>query len=194
MELSNRIVLAPLTRFRASRDHVPSVTLAGEYYAQRGSIPGTLLISEATNISRKATGYFHTPGVFSNEQLLEWKKITDRVHEAGSFIFCQLWATGRVASPEYASEHNQSIVSASPIPEHAGNPPPRALEEAEVWEWVREFATAARLAVEVGGFDGVEIHGANGYLVGKFFFFGFVQISDYFSTESRATRLYFLAH
>ena len=159
---SNRIVMAPLTRFRADDNHVP-LPIVAEYYGQRASTPGTLLITEATFISARAGGYANVPGLWNAEQLASWKKVTDAVHAKGSFIFAQLWALGRQADPEtLAKEGVGDYVSASAVPIQEGVPAPRPLTEEEIWKYVDEYATAAKNAIEVAGFDGVEIHGANG--------------------------------
>ncbi|KKY15464.1 putative nadh:flavin oxidoreductase nadh oxidase family protein [Diplodia seriata] len=98
-QLSNRIAMAPLTRFRASLSHVPATDLAATYYAQRACVPGTLLIAEATYASYAHAGYANVPGLYTPEQLAAWKKITDAVHAKGCQIWCQIWALGRVAQP-----------------------------------------------------------------------------------------------
>lgn len=168
ISISHRIVLAPLTRFRAYTTHVPGPH-AATYYAQRASFPGTLLISEATIISQAAGGMDFVPGIYTQEQVEGWKRVTDAVHKKGSFIFCQLWALGRAAVPDVlAKEDNSPFVSASPIP-LSTHPTavPRALTEPEIKSYIANFATSARNAI-AAGFDGVEIHGANGYLVDQF--------------------------
>ncbi|KAG2067693.1 FMN-linked oxidoreductase [Suillus decipiens] len=168
INLSHRIVLAPLTRLRAYPTHVPGPH-AATYYAQRASFPGTLLISEATFISQAAGGRDFVPGIYTQEQVEGWKRVTDAVHEKGSFIFCQLWALGRAAVPDVLfKENNSPFVSASPIP-LSSNPTsiPRALTEPEIKEYITSFATGARNAI-AAGFDGVEIHSANGYIIDQF--------------------------
>ncbi|KAG0697557.1 hypothetical protein DFH29DRAFT_878615 [Suillus ampliporus] len=139
------------------------------YYAQRASIPGTLLVTEATYISQAAGGMNFVPGIYTQEQVEGWKKVTDAVHEKGSFIFCQLWALGRAAFPEnLAKENNSPFVSASPIPlSSRPTQVPHALTESEIKAYITSYATAARNAI-AAGFDGVEIHGANGYLIDQF--------------------------
>ncbi|KAG1855184.1 hypothetical protein DFJ58DRAFT_906109 [Suillus subalutaceus] len=152
MGISHRIVLAPLSRFRAYPTHFLGPH-APTYYAQRASVPGTLLISEATIISQAAGGM----------------EVTDAVHEKGSFIFCQLWALGRAAVPDVLAKENDSpLVSASPIPlSSRPTAVPHVLTEPEIKSYITNFATGARNAI-AAGFDGVEIHGANGYLVDQF--------------------------
>ncbi|ORY86242.1 hypothetical protein BCR37DRAFT_376799 [Protomyces lactucae-debilis] len=163
LELKHRLVLAPLTRMRATPGHMPWEK-AALYYAQRGSVPGTLLISEATFISEAAGGYPHAPGIFNAEQVQKWRKITDAVHAKGSYIYCQLWALGRAATPKVLKSLGHDLVSASAVPMDAKAATPRALTTQEVEAYVQQYATAAKLAIEAG-FDGVELHGANGYLI-----------------------------
>ena len=159
--------MAPLTRFRANDAHVHG-DLAVEYYSQRASVPGTLLITEATFISPRASGYPNVPGVYNAAQVAAWKKVTDAVHAKGSFIYCQLWALGRAATPDVLKKEGNEkwYTSSSDIPLE-GKPKPRPLDEEEIWGYVQDYAHAAKTAIEAG-FDGVEIHGANGYLVDQF--------------------------
>ena len=166
--LSHRIVMAPLTRYRASDAHVHT-SLATEYYTQRASYPGTLIITEATFVSPRASGYPNAPGIYNKDQIEAWKNVTDAVHKKGSYIFCQLWALGRAAHPEVVREEagEKWFVSSSAVPLQAGTEAPRPLEEEDIWGFVGDYAQAAKNAIEAG-FDGVEIHGANGYLVDQF--------------------------
>ncbi|KAK3711538.1 hypothetical protein LTR37_009529 [Vermiconidia calcicola] len=167
-KLSSRLVMAPLTRFRADDKHV-QLPFVKDYYTQRACVPGTLLITEATFISPRASGYPNVPGIYNQEQIDAWKEIVESVHQAGGIIFLQLWALGRTANKELmAKEGNGDVVSSSAVPENSDKAEPRALEDGEVWEFVQDYATAAKNAVEGAGFDGVEIHGANGYLVDQF--------------------------
>ncbi|KAF8890971.1 NADH:flavin oxidoreductase/NADH oxidase [Infundibulicybe gibba] len=173
LALQHRVVLAPLTRIKSERtDHVPDVPLMKEYYTQRASTPGTLLITEATLIAARAGGFPNVPGIWNQPQIDAWKQITDGVHAKGSFIFLQIVALGRAADPSTLSVENPTypFVSASPI-KLTGRPAseltPRALSIAEIDEHVALFAQAARNAIQAG-FDGIEIHGANGYLVDQF--------------------------
>ncbi|KAH9476285.1 Chanoclavine-I aldehyde reductase fgaOx3 [Psilocybe cubensis] len=178
LDLSHRVVLAPLTRFRADDKHVPLPDLVAEYYAQRASIAGTLLITEATFIAPKAGGYPYVPGIWSEDQIKAWKKVTDAVHAKGSYIYLQLWALGRTASPKTLQDElgtspdaPSPYVSASAIPlstRPATDPLPRPLTESEITEYTELYAQAAENAVKLAGFDGVEIHGANGYLIDQF--------------------------
>lgn len=169
VELQHRVVMAPLTRFRADDQHVPT-DLAVKYYAQRASVPGTLIISEATFIAAKAGGYDQVPGIWSEEQISAWKKVTDAVHAEGSFIYMQLWALGRAADSALLSRDNASfpVISASDIPLTGRDQPPRPLSIEDIKEYTQLYATAASNAVNKAGFDGVEIHGANGYLPDQF--------------------------
>ncbi|CCL99891.1 uncharacterized protein FIBRA_01916 [Fibroporia radiculosa] len=165
--LAHRVVLAPLTRFRANKDYVHG-DLAVEYYSQRASVPGTLLITEATLISAKAGGFSYVPGIWNNEQVAAWRRITKAVHAKGSRIFCQLWALGRAAHPDVlkADDPSYELVSASNLPLPKGSTP-RALTISEIEEYVQMFTSAAQNAMRAG-FDGIELHGANGYLIDQF--------------------------
>lgn len=167
MELSNRIAMAPMTRFRADDNHIP-LPFVKHYYAQRASVPGTLLITEATFISARAGGYPNVPGIYNDAQIAAWKEVTDAVHAKGSHIYVQLWALGRVANPDILkAEGGFEVVSSSATPAGDGAPTPRALTESEIQEWIGDYAQAARNAV-AAGFDGVEIHANNGYLIDQF--------------------------
>ncbi|GAA5881411.1 hypothetical protein JCM1840_007560 [Sporobolomyces johnsonii] len=167
IKLGHRIAMAPLTRFRANETHAPQDVHA-EYYSQRGSQPGTLLISEATFIDAKAGGYKGAPGIWSDEQIEGWKKVVDAVHAKGSFIYLQLWALGRAADPSVLKEElGADVVSSSDLA-YEGGAKPRALTKEEIKEYVGFYARAAKNFVEKAGGDGVEIHGANGYLIDQF--------------------------
>jgi 2,4-dienoyl-CoA reductase-like NADH-dependent reductase (Old Yellow Enzyme family) len=169
--LRNRIIMAPLTRCRASEGRVPNALMA-EYYRQRAS--AGLIISEATSISPMGVGYPDTPGIWSPEQIEGWKLITTAVHEAGGLILLQLWHVGRISDPIYldgtlpiapsaiAAEGYVSLVR--PKKEFVT---PRALELSEIPEIVEQYRQGAANA-KAAGFDGVEIHGANGYLLDQF--------------------------
>lgn len=163
--LQHRVVMAPLTRFRANKEHVP-LPLMKEYYGQRASTPGTLLITEATFISRQAAGYDNVPGLWNTEQIAAWKVITDAVHAKGSYIFAQLWALGRVADPNVAKAEGFQVKAPSPIGIEESFIPGE-MTEADIKSFIADYAQAARNAIEAG-FDGVELHGANGYLVDQF--------------------------
>ncbi|CAI7587223.1 unnamed protein product [Penicillium glandicola] len=161
IELSNRIAMAPMTRFRADDNHTP-LPFVKDYYAQRASVPGTLLISEATLISARAGGYPNAPGIYNDAQIAAWKEVTEAVHAKGSYIYLQLWAIGRVANADFLASGGFDVVSSIGV-----GATPRAMSESEIWEFIADFAQAARNAV-AAGFDGVEIHAANGYLIDQF--------------------------
>ncbi|CAE6493698.1 unnamed protein product [Rhizoctonia solani] len=170
MLLSHRVILAPLTRFRADDNHVHH-DIAVEYYSQRAATPGTLLISEATLVSPEAGGYDNVPGIWNKEQITGWRKVVDAVHQRGSYIFLQLWATGRAADPRVLEKKGYTYVSSSPSPlQQSGHPgvTPRELSKTEIHQYVENYARAAENAVYEAGFDGVEIHAANGYLIDQF--------------------------
>jgi len=188
VNLENRLVLAPLTRYRATDEHVP-LPFVAEYYAQRASAPGTLLITEATFIAPRAGGYSNVPGIYNADQIAAWKKVTDAVHAKKSFIYLQLWALGRAAHADILQAEggpSARVVSASDIPFEGGEKPSPLTEE-EIKEYIGLYAQAAKNAVEAG-FDGVEIHGANGYLVDQFLQDGSNQRTDQWggSIENRA--------
>ncbi|KAL3457227.1 hypothetical protein BJX64DRAFT_20610 [Aspergillus heterothallicus] len=166
LDLKHRVVLAPLTRYRADDDHVP-LDIVREYYAQRASVPGTLLVSEGTFISARAGGMNNVPGIWNEAQIQQWKTITDAVHARGSYIFCQLWALGRAAQLEVLAKDGYEVISSGNIPMSEDSTAPRPLSKQEIHSWVEDYATAARNAI-AAGFDGVEIHGANGYLCDQF--------------------------
>ncbi|KAF4969182.1 hypothetical protein FSARC_3558 [Fusarium sarcochroum] len=167
VEVQHRIGMAPLTRLRASVDRVPN-SLMKEYYSQRASIPGTLIISEGTLVSPAAGGGFaRTPGIWNQDQVAGWKIITDEIHCKGSFIFCQLFAMGRAATVEIAKEEGIDIIGPSAIPIEGSPAQPRAMTLGEIHEMKQAFVTAAKNAISAG-FDGVEIHVANGYLLDQF--------------------------
>ena len=168
MTLQHRLAMAPLTRFRADDEHVPTAIMA-EYYGQRASVPGTLLVSEATFVSPAAGGMANVPGIWSAAQVAAWRAVTEAVHARGGAIVCQLWYLGRAADPRVAAREGFRIRSASAVamPGVEGAPVPEEMTREEIAEAVREYAAAARNAV-AAGFDAVEIHGANGYLVDQF--------------------------
>lgn len=170
LSLKNRVVLAPMTRARAGADRIPNGLMA-EYYAQRAG--AGLIITEATTISKQANGWQHSPGIYTAEQTDAWKQVVDAVHAKGGLIFLQLWHTGRASHPSF-QENNQLPVAPSAIKiegseSHTpdGKKPyetPRALETEEIPQIVEDYRKAAANAKEAG-FDGVEIHSANGYLI-----------------------------
>ncbi|QCD91825.1 12-oxophytodienoic acid reductase [Vigna unguiculata] len=171
--LSHRVVLAPLTRQR-SYNNVPQPH-AIPYYSQRTS-NGGLLIAEATGVSDTAQGYPDTPGIWTKEQVEAWKPIVDAVHAKGGIFFCQIWHVGRVSNSDY-QPNGQAPVSSTDKPltpqirsngiDTAHFTPPRRLRTDEIPQIVNDFRLAARNAIEAG-FDGVEIHGAHGYLLEQF--------------------------
>ncbi|KAH7078043.1 hypothetical protein BKA63DRAFT_509638 [Paraphoma chrysanthemicola] len=166
LELKNRVAMAPLTRFRASDDHV-ILPMAAEYYGQRASVPGTLLISEATIVTPEHGGFPNVPCLQTQEQIDAWRKVTDEVHKKGSFIFSQLWALGRVANPHFTKARGFTVKGASPIALDSEHEEPQEMTEGDIEQTIAAFAQAAKNAI-AAGFDGVEIHGANGYLVDQF--------------------------
>lgn len=179
--LPNRVVMAPLTRCRASEGRVPN-DLMREYYVQRAS--AGLILTEATSVTPQGVGYIDTPGVWSAEQVAGWRNITDAVHAAGGRIFCQLWHVGRLSHPDFLG--GETPVAPSPIANsgmirvpdgHKPYPTPRALETAEIHALIEAYRQGARNAKEAG-FDGVEIHGANGYLPDQFLRDGTNQRTD----------------
>ena len=171
LKLKNRVVMAPLTRSRATADRVPTELMA-EYYAQRAS--AGLIIAEATVISEEANGYEKTPGLFTDAQVEGWKKVTDAVHAKDGLIVSQLWHVGRVSHPDLLN--GETPVSASAV-QQTGHVSllrpkrsyvlPRALEISEIHAITEQFKQAAIRAKEAG-FDGVELHAANGYLIDQF--------------------------
>lgn len=163
--LSHRIVMAPMTRRRAAIDFVPTPLMV-EYYAQRASVPGTLLISEATAIAPRSASPPNTPGIWSDAQIDAWKAVTTAVHARGSFIYIQLWVVGR-AIRAGALEQGAEAVSSGDVPVGPDSPVPRPLHEGELQDVIGEFREAAKKAI-LAGFDGVELHGANGYLLDQF--------------------------
>ncbi|KAI4595300.1 hypothetical protein KJ359_006974 [Pestalotiopsis sp. 9143b] len=166
-QLQNRCVLAPLTRYRCDDDWVP-LPMAKEYYAQRAAVPGTLLISEATFISEKAAGRRNVPGIWADAHVAGWKPITDAVHAKGCFMYCQIWHLGRAGWPDVHQSLGHRVLSSSAAAlDEDWAAAPEAMTEGEIWEVIGDYASAATRAM-AAGFDGVEIHGANGYLPDQF--------------------------
>jgi N-ethylmaleimide reductase len=170
ISLANRIVMAPLTRARSNRDGVPNALMA-EYYAQRAD--AGLIISEATGISREGLGWPNAPGLWNDGQVEGWKLVTDAVHRAGGRIVAQLWHMGRLVHPDLGGGQPVSS-SATTAPDYAhtyeGKKPyaeARAASMKDIQRIVVDYARAARNAV-AAGFDGVQLHGANGYLIDQF--------------------------
>jgi NADPH2 dehydrogenase len=178
-ELKHRVVMAPVTRFRADNDRTP-LPIMTKYYVQRASVPGTLLITEATYISAAGSGYENAPAIYSNEKIEGWILVTDAVHAKGSLIFFQLWAMGRAAKPEIllARESKGKLLARSAIPISSKDPVPKEMSESDIMQFIRDYAQAARNAIFAAGFDGVEVHAANGYLIPQFLEEGSNQRSD----------------
>lgn len=197
LTLANRVIMAPLTRMRSKQPGNIPTELNAEYYAQRAS--AGLIISEATQISQQGQGYPATPGIHSAEQVAGWKLVTDAVHAAGGKIFCQLWHVGRISHSSH-QPGGQLPVAPSAIKASGGTfsatwkqvafETPRALETGEIPRLVADYAQAARNA-KAAGFDGVEVHGANGYLLDQFLQDGSNQRTDQYggSIENRARLL-----
>ncbi|ADI09711.1 putative NADH:flavin oxidoreductase [Streptomyces bingchenggensis BCW-1] len=171
--LANRIVMAPMTRSRAYGPGATPTDLMATYYAQRAG--AGLIVTEGTQPSVVGQGYPDTPGLHSTEQVEAWRKVTDAVHDEGGVIFAQLMHTGRIGHPILLPDDQLPVGPSAVAPQgqvftHEGPKDfvtPKELTEAEITRTIDEFATAARNAV-AAGFDGVEIHGANGYLVHQF--------------------------
>ena len=199
LQLANRIVMAPLTRNRAP-DAIPTELMA-RYYAQRAS--AGLLISEATAISHQAQGYSDVPGLYGTEQLDGWKRVTEAVHDAHGKIVVQLWHVGRISHNELQPDGGQPVAPSAITAQtrtvlikdgeavFVATSEPRALDAGELPGIVHTFQAAARNAVETAGFDGVEIHGANGYLLDQFLKSGSNQRHDDYggSIKNRARLL-----
>lgn len=191
LNLPNRVVMAPLTRCRAGAGRVPTPLMA-EYYVQRAS--AGLILSEATAVTPMGVGYPDTPGIWSDDQVAGWKKVTSAVHAAGGRIFLQLWHVGRISDPYYldgalpvapsaiAAEGHVSLIR--PLKAYVT---PRALELDEIPGIVEAYRKGAENA-KLAGFDGVEVHGANGYLLDQFLQDGSNHRTDAYggSIENRA--------
>jgi N-ethylmaleimide reductase len=191
--LKNRFVMAPMTRSRAGAGNVPS-EFAAKYYAQRAG--AGLIVSEATQVSPQGVGYPNTPGIHSREQVAGWRKVTDAVHQAGGRIFLQLWHVGRISNrtlqpggalpvgPSATAPQGESMTADFKMVPYET---PRALATDEIAGIVADYRQGAKNALEAG-FDGVELHGANGYLVDQFLRDGSNQRTDRYggSVENRA--------
>ncbi|KAK8641710.1 hypothetical protein V6N13_011088 [Hibiscus sabdariffa] len=163
--LSHRVVLAPMGRLR-SYNNVPQPHVI-LYYSQR-TTKGGLLIAEATVVSDTAQGYQDTPGIWTKDQVEAWKPIVDAVHAKGGIFFCQIWHPGRVSNKGFQPNGQAPISSTDrPLTDITAHSPPRRLQTDEIPQIVNDFRIAARNAIEAG-FDGVEIHGAHGYLIEQF--------------------------
>ena len=199
LQLPNRIVMAPLTRNRAP-GAVPTPLMV-QYYSQRAS--AGLLITEATAITAQGQGYAHVPGLYGSEQLDGWKRITDAVHARNGRIVVQLWHVGRVSHVDLQPDGQQPVAPSAitaktktylvtdGVGSFAETSAPRALDSSELPGIVHDFRLAARHAVTTAGFDGVEIHGANGYLLDQFLKTGANRRDDGYggSIENRARLL-----
>jgi 2,4-dienoyl-CoA reductase-like NADH-dependent reductase (Old Yellow Enzyme family) len=192
LDLPNRIIMAPLTRTRATPDERVPTSLMAEQYVQRAS--AGLIIAEATSVEARGVGYPRTPGIWSKEQTEGWKIVTHAVHAAGGRIFLQLWHVGRISDPELLN--GEAPVSASSIAAKGfvslarpkrPYPVPRALATSEIPWIIDAFRQGAKNAL-AAGFDGVEIHGANGYLLDQFLQDGSNKREDAYggSIENRA--------
>ena len=176
LQLANRIVMAPLTRNRSPNAIPPDIAVT--YYEQRAS--AGLIVSEGTAVSHQGQGYSDVPGLYGTEQLDAWKPVTDAVHAKGGKIVVQLWHVGRVShvdlqpdggapvAPSAITAKTKTVLIKDGVPTFVETSTPRALDAGELPGIVHTFAAAARNAVETAGFDGVEIHGANGYLLDQF--------------------------
>ena len=199
LKLANRIVMAPLTRNR-SPDAIPG-PWAAAYYTQRAT--AGLIITEATAITQQGQGYSDVPGLYGTEQLDAWKKVTHDVHAAGGKIVVQLWHVGRVSHTSLQPDHGAPVAPSSVtaktktvlinngVPVFVETSEPRALRAQELPQLVHSYQAAARNAVDTAGFDGVEIHAANGYLLDQFLKTGSNQRTDDYggSVENRARLL-----
>ncbi|HEV7229192.1 alkene reductase [Brevundimonas sp.] len=193
LKLKTRVTMAPMTRSRAVAGEAINPS-AATYYAQRAG--AGLIISEATQISRQGQGYPNTPGIFSEDQVAGWKVVTDAVHAAGGLMVAQLWHVGRVSLPDYQPDGGAPVGASAVAAEGQAMRPdfsmtpfvtPRELTEAEIEGVLADYAHAARQA-KAAGFDGVELHGANGYLVDQFLRDGSNRRTDRWggSVENRA--------
>jgi N-ethylmaleimide reductase len=196
LELPNRMVMAPLTRNRAGDGNVPG-QLNATYYTQR--VSAGLIIAEATQVSPEGLGYPATPGIHSAAQVAGWKLVTDAVHQHGGRIFLQLWHVGRISHPDLQPDGALPVAPSAIAPTvgqaatYEGMKPfvtPRALETSEIPGIVEQYRQGAKNALEAG-FDGVEVHGANGYLLDQFLRDGTNKRTDEYggSIENRARLL-----
>ena len=192
--LKNRTVMSPMTRCRATADHIPTEIMA-TYYAQRAG--AGLIITEGTAPSANGTGYARILGAYNDPQIIGWKKVTDAVHEKDGKIFLQLMHTGRISHPLNMPEGSE-VLAPSPIPaanikmytDQKGElalPTPKAMTKDDIDSAIDEFVKSSENAV-AAGFDGVELHGANGYLLEQFLFSGSNQRKDEYggSIENRS--------
>ncbi|KFA55441.1 hypothetical protein S40293_08903 [Stachybotrys chartarum IBT 40293] len=164
--LGHRVVMAPLTRFRFTDDHIllPSTL---EYYTQRASVPGTLIIAESSLIAPDYGDFPNAPGIWNDAQIQSWKRITDVIHTKGCHIICQLNAPGRAGIVKDPLSPNNMLRSSSAVSIDSSSVVPKSMSVGEIRAALVDYAKAAKNAI-AAGFDGVEIHGANGYLVDQF--------------------------
>lgn len=193
LHLPNRVIMAPLTRLRGTPDHIPTPVMI-DYYTQRAS--AGLIISEGIPVSKQGVGYAQVPGIWSEEQIAQWKPVTEAVHKAGGRIFAQIWHVGRVSDPYFLNGESPVAPSAIKAPGHVSlmrpEKPfetPRALDAAEIPGIIADYKRGAENA-KAAGFDGVELHGANGYLLDQFLQDGTNQRTDaYGGTIEKRARL-----
>ncbi|CAI6042062.1 unnamed protein product [Clonostachys chloroleuca] len=165
-QLQHRIALAPLTRYRNDENHVVN-SFAQRYYGERAATPGTLIISEATGVSLQDAGEPHGPAFATDEQQAAWTNVISAVHKNGSVWFQQLWSQGRASNPEYQKKRGYKYRSSSAVPISEGGVVPEAMTEEEIQGFIDDFVASAKRVIAAGG-DGVEIHGAHGYLIDQF--------------------------
>jgi NADPH2 dehydrogenase len=165
IEVKHRIAMAPMSRRRATSDHLPTPIMK-IFYSQRSVVPGTLLFTDANVVSPAASGLLYMSGIWNAEQTALWKEIVDEVHKNGSFIYCQLVAIGRVADQNSVELDGITRIGPSAIPLE-GNPAPKVMTVQEIQQMTQDFVNAARNAMEAG-FDGVEFDGNNGLLHDQF--------------------------
>ncbi|KFZ30993.1 N-ethylmaleimide reductase [Pseudidiomarina salinarum] len=195
LKLRNRIIMAPLTRSRASQPGDVPTEMNARYYRQRAS--AGFIIAEATQVSPQGKGYAFTPGIHSQEQIEGWRKVTDAVHAAGGRIYLQLWHVGRISHPDLQPDGQQPVAPSAIQPKGAQTytskdsgmvdiPEPRALKTEEIPDIVEQFRQGAKNARDAG-FDGVELHAANGYLLDQFLRSGSNERTDKYggSVENR---------
>jgi N-ethylmaleimide reductase len=195
LTIPNRILLAPLTRARADAGHMPNAMMA-EYYAQRAS--GGLLITECTMVAPNTSAFISEPGIYSDEQVAAWKQVTSAVHAKGGRIFMQIWHAGRAAHPAINGGAPTVSSTATPVEGDIHTPTGKVqhvaaqvLSEADIPSIVAAFVQGAKNAI-AAGFDGVEVHGANGYLIDQFLRNGVNDRTDGYggSMENRARFLF----
>ncbi|WP_297337456.1 alkene reductase [Algoriphagus sp.] len=196
LNLRNRVFMAPMTRSRADNPENAPYDIHVDYYQQRAS--AGLIITEGSQISKKAVGYINTPGIYSKAQVEGWKKVTEAVHEKGGHIFIQLWHVGRISHPDF---HNGELPHApSAINPNSKSYTPQGFKETvapkemtleEIKQTIEDFKNGAKNAMEAG-FDGVEIHSSNGYLLHQFFNNSSNQRNDQYggSIENKARILF----